>query len=208
VGVILIFFTYPSIPHNTTERRSRASTAIPSVRTAIPIHFCSSIFPFLTPFLLPSLSPSLPPAHLSFSVSLFFPFSPFPFLLPFLPPALHPTADAHTYLAYLFSYEGAFEEAKEGVREAMTVDGEFGNAWNDLGLVRREGGREGGAEKGREGRTEEEGENWGGSFVIILLPHALIFPSHVLSLPPSLRPSFLPSPPFSTYGRKGPTKRR
>ena len=59
--------------------------------------------------------------------------------------ALHPTADAHTYLAYLLSYEGAFEEAKEGVREAMKMDREFGNAWNDLGLVRREGGKEEGA---------------------------------------------------------------
>jgi tetratricopeptide (TPR) repeat protein len=67
---------------------------------------------------------------------------------PSIPPslqALHPTADAHTYLAYLLSYEGAFEEAKEGVREAMKMDREFGNAWNDLGLVRREGGKEEGA---------------------------------------------------------------
>ncbi|GAB5032553.1 tetratricopeptide repeat protein [Nannochloropsis oceanica] len=48
--------------------------------------------------------------------------------------ALHPTADAHTYLAYLLSYEGAFEEAKKGVKEAMKLDKEFGNSWNDLGL--------------------------------------------------------------------------
>ena len=77
-----------------------------------------------------------------------------PSLLSLLPPALHPTADAHTYLAYLLSYEGAFEEAKEGVKKAMKVDKEFGNSWNDLGLVKSEGGREGRREGRAAGRRE------------------------------------------------------
>ena len=75
----------------------------------------------------------------------------FPCLLSssFSPSALYPTADARTYLAYLLSYEGALKEAKEELKEAMKQDAEFGNAWNDLGLVGGKGGREGGREGGK-----------------------------------------------------------
>jgi len=77
---------------------------------------------------------------------------PFPCLTlssSFSPSALYPTADARTYLAYLLSYEGALKEAKEELKEAMKQDAEFGNAWNDLGLVGGKGGREGGREGGK-----------------------------------------------------------
>lgn len=41
------------------------------------------------------------------------------------------------------------KEAKEELKEAMKQDAEFGNAWNDLGLVGGKGGRKGGKEGGK-----------------------------------------------------------
>jgi len=77
------------------------------------------------------------------------------------------------------------------VKEAMKLDKEFGNSWNDLGLVKREGGREGGNEGraagGRERKTDcdvKKYMSWRQS-----LPSAGLFIYHTIS--PSL-PSLPP----------------
>ena len=47
--------------------------------------------------------------------------------------AYYPTADAHTYLGWMYSKQGRLEEAIEECRMAIEVDDEFGNPYNDIG---------------------------------------------------------------------------
>lgn len=47
--------------------------------------------------------------------------------------AYHPTADAHTYLGWMYSKQGRFEEAIEECHLAIEADPEFGNPYNDIG---------------------------------------------------------------------------
>lgn len=47
--------------------------------------------------------------------------------------AYYPTADAHTYLGWMYSKQGRLEEAIEECHMAIEVDDEFGNPYNDIG---------------------------------------------------------------------------
>jgi Tfp pilus assembly protein PilF len=47
--------------------------------------------------------------------------------------ALHPTAEAHTFLGWTYSFQGRFDEAIAECKEAIAVDPEFGNPYNDIG---------------------------------------------------------------------------
>jgi Tfp pilus assembly protein PilF len=47
--------------------------------------------------------------------------------------AEHPTAEAHTFLAWTYSFLGRFDEAIEECKRAIEVDPDFGNPYNDIG---------------------------------------------------------------------------
>ena len=47
--------------------------------------------------------------------------------------AFCPTADAHTYLGWMYSAQDRFEEAIEECHLAIEVDPDFGNPYNDIG---------------------------------------------------------------------------
>jgi Tfp pilus assembly protein PilF len=47
--------------------------------------------------------------------------------------ALHPTAEAHTFLGWTYSFQGRMEEAIAECKEAIAVDPDFGNPYNDIG---------------------------------------------------------------------------
>jgi Tfp pilus assembly protein PilF len=47
--------------------------------------------------------------------------------------ALHPTAEAHTFLGWTYSFQGRLEEAIAACKEAIAVDADFGNPYNDIG---------------------------------------------------------------------------
>ncbi len=47
--------------------------------------------------------------------------------------ALHPTAEAHTFLGWTYSFQGRYEDAIAACKEAIAVDPEFGNPYNDIG---------------------------------------------------------------------------
>ena len=46
---------------------------------------------------------------------------------------LHPTAEAHTFLGWTYSFQGKLEDAIAECKEAIVVDPEFGNPYNDIG---------------------------------------------------------------------------
>lgn len=46
---------------------------------------------------------------------------------------LHPTAEAYTYLAWAYSAMGRYTEAVEQCEQAIAVDPNFGNPYNDMG---------------------------------------------------------------------------
>ena len=48
--------------------------------------------------------------------------------------ALHPTADAHTYLGWAYSFIGRLNEAIAQCEIAISLDPEFGNPYNDIGV--------------------------------------------------------------------------
>lgn len=52
---------------------------------------------------------------------------------------LCPTAEGHTFLGWALSYADKLDEAIEHCREAIAIDPEFGNPYNDIGvyLMRR-----------------------------------------------------------------------
>ena len=47
--------------------------------------------------------------------------------------ALHPTAEAHTFLGWTYSFQGRLDDAIAECKEAIAVDAEFGNPYNDIG---------------------------------------------------------------------------
>ncbi len=55
---------------------------------------------------------------------------------------LSPTAEAHTFLGWTYSFMGKFEEAIVECKQAIKIDPEFGNPWNDIGAYLIEMGRE------------------------------------------------------------------
>ncbi|SRR5581483_8080766 len=48
--------------------------------------------------------------------------------------AIHPTAEAHTYLGWTYSFQNRIEEATAECLEAIRVDPDFGNPYNDIGV--------------------------------------------------------------------------
>ena len=67
--------------------------------------------------------------------------------------AYYPTADAHTYLGWMYSKQGRLEEAIEECHMAIEVDDEFGNPYNDIGCYLMQLG-----EFDEGGRVAREGE--------------------------------------------------
>ena len=47
---------------------------------------------------------------------------------------LNPTADAHTYLGWMYSFQGRLEDSIEQCRIAIELDPDFGNPYNDIGV--------------------------------------------------------------------------
>ena len=47
--------------------------------------------------------------------------------------ALHPTAEAHTFLAWTYSFQGRYDDAITECKAAIAVDADFGNPYNDIG---------------------------------------------------------------------------
>lgn len=47
--------------------------------------------------------------------------------------ALHPTAEAHTFLGWVYSRRGDVERAIDECKRAIDVDPELGNPYNDIG---------------------------------------------------------------------------
>jgi tetratricopeptide (TPR) repeat protein len=48
--------------------------------------------------------------------------------------ALYATADAHTYLGWAYSFQGRLNEAIAQCEIAISLDPEFGNPYNDIGV--------------------------------------------------------------------------
>ena len=46
---------------------------------------------------------------------------------------VHPTAEAHTFLGWTLSFQGRLEEATRECLQAIEVDPDFGNPYNDIG---------------------------------------------------------------------------
>jgi tetratricopeptide (TPR) repeat protein len=47
--------------------------------------------------------------------------------------AIYPTAEAHTFLGWVYSFQQRYDEAIEECLEAIRVDPTFGNPYNDIG---------------------------------------------------------------------------
>jgi tetratricopeptide (TPR) repeat protein len=45
----------------------------------------------------------------------------------------YPTAEAHTFLGWVYSFEGRYTDAIDECLEAIRVDATFGNPYNDIG---------------------------------------------------------------------------
>ena len=45
----------------------------------------------------------------------------------------YPTAEAHTFLGWVYSFEGRYDEAIDECLKAISVDASFGNPYNDIG---------------------------------------------------------------------------
>ena len=45
----------------------------------------------------------------------------------------YPTAEAHTFLGWVYSFEGRYDEAIDECLKAIRVDPSFGNPYNDIG---------------------------------------------------------------------------
>jgi tetratricopeptide (TPR) repeat protein len=45
----------------------------------------------------------------------------------------YPTAEAHTFLGWVYSFEGRYDEAIDECLRAIRVDASFGNPYNDIG---------------------------------------------------------------------------
>jgi Tfp pilus assembly protein PilF len=55
--------------------------------------------------------------------------------------ATHPTAEAHTFLGWTYSSQGRLDEAIAECRQAIEVDPDFGNPYNDIGAYLIEQGK-------------------------------------------------------------------
>jgi len=55
--------------------------------------------------------------------------------------AAHPTAEAHTFLGWVYSFQGRHQEAIAECEIAIRVDPDFGNPYNDIGAYLIELGR-------------------------------------------------------------------
>lgn len=53
----------------------------------------------------------------------------------------YPTAEAYTFLAWSLSFQGRYDEAIAECKNAIGVDPEFGNPYNDIGAYLIETGR-------------------------------------------------------------------
>lgn len=53
----------------------------------------------------------------------------------------YPTAEAHTFLGWAYSLQGRYEEAIQECHNAIAIDPDFGNPYNDLGAYLIEKGR-------------------------------------------------------------------
>jgi Tfp pilus assembly protein PilF len=47
---------------------------------------------------------------------------------------VYPTAEAHTFLGWTYSFQGRLDEAIEECHRAISVDPDFGNPYNDIGV--------------------------------------------------------------------------
>jgi tetratricopeptide (TPR) repeat protein len=47
--------------------------------------------------------------------------------------AVYPTAEAHTFLGWVYSFQNRYDEAIEQCLEAIRLDETFGNPYNDIG---------------------------------------------------------------------------
>jgi Tfp pilus assembly protein PilF len=47
--------------------------------------------------------------------------------------AVYPTAEAHTFLGWVYSFQSRYEEAIEECLKAIRLDPDFGNPYNDIG---------------------------------------------------------------------------
>jgi Tfp pilus assembly protein PilF len=47
--------------------------------------------------------------------------------------AVCPTAEAHTFLGWVYSFQGRYDEAIDECLRAISVDADFGNPYNDIG---------------------------------------------------------------------------
>ena len=56
--------------------------------------------------------------------------------------AEEPTAEAHTFLGWVYSFERRYDEAIAECKRAIAVDPSFGNPYNDIGCYLIELGRE------------------------------------------------------------------
>jgi Tfp pilus assembly protein PilF len=45
----------------------------------------------------------------------------------------HPTAEAHTFLGWVYSFQGRYPEAIDECLAAIRIDSSFGNPYNDIG---------------------------------------------------------------------------
>ncbi len=52
-----------------------------------------------------------------------------------------PTAEAHTYLGWTYSSQNRLEEARAECLEAIAIDPDFGNPYNDIGVYLMQQGR-------------------------------------------------------------------
>jgi len=48
--------------------------------------------------------------------------------------AICPTAEAHTFLAWTYSFQGRIDEAIAECHKAIAVDPDYGNPYNDIGV--------------------------------------------------------------------------
>jgi Tfp pilus assembly protein PilF len=47
--------------------------------------------------------------------------------------SVHPTAEAHTFLGWVYSFQARYDEAIDECLAAIRVDPDFGNPYNDIG---------------------------------------------------------------------------
>jgi tetratricopeptide (TPR) repeat protein len=56
---------------------------------------------------------------------------------------VYPTAEAYTFLGWAYSFQGRLDEAIEECHRAISVDPDFGNPYNDIGVYLMQKGQYG-----------------------------------------------------------------